>query len=120
MDWIRVVFRAWCVSSARCSVPDRRMWDTAGLSAPYSLRGRLGSFAGTPEALAGGVVTLSDNDYAVGAASDGLLVDGAGLPASVEGVGEISLAQTGVEAHVSVDSVLVHVTAIVLVETLWK
>ena len=114
------MFRAWCVPSAWCSVSDGRMWDPASLSAPNRLRGRLGSFTGGAEALAGGVITLSNDHHAIGAASVGLLVDGAGLPASVEGIGEVSLAQTGVQAHVCVDSVLVHVTAIVLVETLWK
>lgn len=114
------MLRAGGVATAWSPVPHGGVRYATGLAASYSLGRRLGSSAGWSEALAGRVVVLGDDD-SVGAASNGLIFDGARFPASVEGVREVSLPESGIEAHVVVNSfLLVHVTTVVLVETLWN
>lgn len=106
------MFWAGGIPTARGPVPDWRMWYSASLTTTYSLwRFYL------PQTLARRVVAFSHDD-AFRASSAGLFVDGAGLAASVEGFGEVSLAKTCVEAHVV--ALFLHVAAVILVETLWK
>lgn len=112
------MLRAGSVASAWGAVPHGGVRYATGLAASYSLGRRLGGSAGGSKALAGRVVVFGD-DHSVGAASDGLFFDGARFSASVEGIRKVSLPEPSVEAHVVIHSFgLVHVTAVVLVETL--
>lgn len=113
------MLRAGSVRSAGGPVSDGGVRDAGHLPAPDGFDGGRGGFPGRAEALAGGVVALVGDD-ALGAGTIGLVV-GAVLAAAVEGVREVCLAQAGGEADVIVDAVaFINVTAVIVVETLWK
>lgn len=113
---LRGVLGAGGVAAAGGPVPDGRVGDAAGLAAD-GLGGRGGEVAGAQAAAGRVVVLVADGGVGAGAVgAAGLVV--AGLAAAVERIGEVGLAQAGVQAHVVVHPI--GLVDVVLVETLCK